>query len=144
MASHPPARKTRSAAAASSTRPARPAAKKAVPAAAPRPARKPARAAAQPAALVPAPLLPLAQAAVATGAARHKGRLVRDSFTMPEADFALVALLKQRALGFRRPTKKSELLRAGLQALAGLDDAALQAALDALVPLKPGRPKKAG
>lgn len=71
-----------------------------------------------------------------------KAKLVRDSFTMPQADFALVAALKERALNFKRPTKKSELLRAGLQALAGLDDKALQAALDALTPLKPGRPKK--
>jgi hypothetical protein len=46
-----------------------------------------------------------------------KPKMVRDSFTMPQADFDLVHLLKERALGFRRPTKKSELLRAGLQAL---------------------------
>ncbi len=72
-----------------------------------------------------------------------KAKLVRDSFTMPQSDFALIAALKERALGFKRPTKKSELLRAGLQALAGLNDAALQGALNALAPLKPGRPKKA-
>lgn len=71
-----------------------------------------------------------------------KAKLVRDSFTMPQSDFALIAVLKERALGFKRPTKKSELLRAGLQALAGLNDASLQAALNALAPLKPGRPKK--
>jgi hypothetical protein len=72
-----------------------------------------------------------------------KAKLVRDSFTMPQSDFALIAVLKERAIGFKRPTKKSELLRAGLQALAGLNDASLQAALNALAPLKPGRPKKA-
>ena len=71
-----------------------------------------------------------------------KAKLVRDSFTMPQSDFALIAALKDRALGFKRPTKKSELLRAGLQALAGLNDGALQGALNALAPLKPGRPKK--
>jgi uncharacterized protein YkwD len=71
-----------------------------------------------------------------------KPRLVRDSFTMPQADFDLVAVLKQRALGFQRPAKKSELLRAGLHALAALNDARLRAALEALQPLKPGRPKK--
>lgn len=71
-----------------------------------------------------------------------KPKLVRDSFTMPEADFALVAALKARALDFKRPAKKSELLRAGLQALAQLDDAALLRALNALTPLKTGRPKK--
>lgn len=71
-----------------------------------------------------------------------KSRLVRDSFTMPQADFDLVAVLKQRALGFQRPAKKSELLRAGLHALNALSDKRLQTALDALQPLKPGRPKK--
>jgi len=70
-----------------------------------------------------------------------KAKLVRDSFTMPQADFNLVAVLKTRALGFKRPTKKSELLRAGLHALQALGDSALRKALDTLVPLKPGRPK---
>ncbi len=71
-----------------------------------------------------------------------KPKLVRDSFTMPQADFDLVATLKARALDFKRPTKKSELLRAGLQALARMDAAALRQALESLAPLKPGRPKK--
>ena len=47
-------------------------------------------------------------------------KLVRDSFTMPADDFALVAVLKGRALQVQRPAKKSELLRAGLQALSAL------------------------
>lgn len=76
-------------------------------------------------------------------APKPKAKLVRDSFTMPQADFALIGALKERALDFKRPAKKSELLRAGLQALARLDNAALRTALDALAPLKPGRPKKA-
>jgi hypothetical protein len=74
-------------------------------------------------------------------AEKAKQKLVRDSFTMPQADWALIAQLKERALGFKRPAKKSELLRAGLQALAALPDAKLQAALNALQPLKLGRPK---
>jgi len=74
---------------------------------------------------------------------KAKAKLVRDSFTMPQADFELIAALKARAIEFRRPAKKSELLRAGLQALSALNDAALRAALDTLAPLKPGRPKKA-
>ena len=75
---------------------------------------------------------------------KSKSKLVRDSFTMPQSDFALIGTLKDRALGFRRPTKKSELLRAGLQVLAGLPDEALQSALERLQPLPTGRPKKAG
>ena len=73
---------------------------------------------------------------------KAKEKLVRDSFTMPRSDFDLIALLKERALTFKRPTKKSELLRAGLQALAALNQKQLQTALDSLPLLKSGRPKK--
>ncbi len=123
-----------------------------------KPSIKPApKAAAKPIAKKPAPA-PAVPVAVKTAAApapatkpkaaapakppKLKAKLVRDSFTMPQADFALITALKERALGFDRPTKKSELLRAGLQALAGLNSVSLQAALNALAPLKPGRPKK--
>lgn len=47
-------------------------------------------------------------------------------------------------MGFKRATKKSELLRAGLQALAALSPAQLQAQLGRLTAIKAGRPKKAG
>lgn len=70
-----------------------------------------------------------------------KDKLVRDSFTLPREDFELIAVLKDRALDFKRPTKKSELLRAGLQVLAGLDQAAFRASLEALRELKAGRPR---
>ena len=66
---------------------------------------------------------------------------VRDSFTMPEIDFALIGTLKARALAAKRETKKSELLRAGLHALASLSAAKLVAALNQLEPVKIGRPK---
>lgn len=100
-------------------------------------AKKPApKPAAQPATPIKAPIETPAKTP-------KKARLVRDSFTMPQVDFDLIGVLKERALGFKRPAKKSELLRAGLRALAGLNDAALRAALNALPALKPGRPKKA-
>ena len=73
--------------------------------------------------------------------AKVRQKPVRDSFTMPEADFALIAALKVRMLSAKRETKKSELLRAGLHALAALDNAALLAALGKLAPVKVGRPK---
>ncbi len=69
-------------------------------------------------------------------------KLVRDSFTMPREDFERIARLKSRASDFKRPAKKSELLRAGLQALERLDDASLHAALNALRAIKTGRSKK--
>lgn len=75
-------------------------------------------------------------------AGKGNSKLVRDSFTMPEADFAVIALLKGRAMGARRAAKKSELLRAGLRALAKLDAKSLVTALDQLETVKAGRPKK--
>ena len=73
---------------------------------------------------------------------KQRARLVRDSFTMPEPDFALIAALKARTMAAQRETKKSELLRAGLQVLMALDDGMLMNALGRLQPLKLGRPKK--
>jgi hypothetical protein len=71
-----------------------------------------------------------------------RSKPVRDSFTMPESDFSLIATLKARALAAQRETKKSELLRAGLHALAALDTPALVAVLGRLEPVKIGRPKQ--
>jgi hypothetical protein len=99
----------------------------------PAPAAKPA-AAAKPAKLPKAPK--------PEKAPKLRQKPVRDSFTMPEADFSLVATLKARALAGQRETKKSELLRAGLHALAAMDSPTLLAALRALEPIKTGRPKK--
>ena len=81
-------------------------------------------------------------AAASPAPAKPKLKLVRDSFTMPQSDFSLIQVLKERSLDLKRPVKKSELLRAGLHVLAALDSVRLQAALGALEPLKPGRPKK--
>ena len=105
--------------------------------AAPKPAGKPATKAAPPAKPPKA-----AKEPKAAKPPKVRQKPVRDSFTMPEADFSLVATLKARALAAKRETKKSELLRAGLHALAAMDSAALLAALQALEPIKTGRPKK--
>jgi hypothetical protein len=109
---------------------------KATPVKAKAPAAKPVEAAAK-----PAPVAKAKPAVVADKPVKLKHKLVRDSFTMPKADFDLIAVLKERALGFRQPVKKSELLRAGLRVLNGLPDAALKGALGSLEALKPGRPK---
>jgi hypothetical protein len=105
--------------------------------AAPKPVGKPATKAAPPAKPPKA-----AKEPKAAKPPKVRQKPVRDSFTMPEADFSLVATLKARALAAKRETKKSELLRAGLHALAAMDSAALLAALQALEPIKTGRPKK--
>lgn len=70
-----------------------------------------------------------------------KVKLVRDSFTIPAGEYAVIAALKQRALLAAHPVKKSELLRAGIQLLAGLNDKALMEVLKAVPIIKTGRPK---
>ncbi len=70
-----------------------------------------------------------------------KLKLVRDSFTMPADEYAVIAALKQRALSSAHPAKKSELLRAGIKLLSGLGDAALVELLTSLPTIKTGRPK---
>src|SRR5689334_63832 len=46
-----------------------------------------------------------------------KHKLVRDSFTIPKAEYVVLEGLKQRAAELKRPTKKSELIRAGIAVL---------------------------
>lgn len=69
-----------------------------------------------------------------------KPKLVRDSFTIPKAEYAVLDDLKLRAARLGRPTKKSEVLRAGVRALAAMGDAAFLAAVNAVPALKTGRP----
>lgn len=54
-----------------------------------------------------------------------KPKLVRDSFTMPKDEYAVLNELKLRAAKLARPAKKSELLRAGTKALMAMSDTAL-------------------
>lgn len=120
-------------------------ARKAAPA---QPARKPAagKPVTQP---MPKPATP-AQAAAPKKAApakdktdkARKPKMVRDSFTMPKAEYAAIDALKARATQAGRPAKKSELLRAGVKLLESLEAAALVAALQALPAIKTGRPAK--
>lgn len=69
-----------------------------------------------------------------------KPKLVRDSFTIPKLEYAVIEALKLRAAKLGRPLKKSEVLRAGVKALAGLTDAAFLAAAAAVPAVKTGRP----
>jgi hypothetical protein len=70
-----------------------------------------------------------------------KHKLVRDSFTIPKAEYVVLEGLKQRAAELKRPTKKSELIRAGIAALKRLGDAEFLAAVNGVPSLKTGRPK---
>ena len=67
---------------------------------------------------------------------------MRDSFTIPKPEFAVLDVLKLRAAKQGTPVKKTELLRAGIKALAAMSDAQLLAAVRAVPSLKTGRPAK--
>lgn len=71
-----------------------------------------------------------------------KEKVVRDSFTMPQPDYNLIADLKQAALEHGQHLKKSEILRAGLHALAKLNATQFKLAISSLEKIKTGRPKK--
>jgi hypothetical protein len=77
----------------------------------------------------------------ASAGPRLKQKLVRDSFTIPKAEYAVLEGLKVRAANLKRPTKKSELLRAGVAALQAMTDKAFLSALSGVASLKTGRPK---
>lgn len=81
-------------------------------------------------------------AAPAKPSKAKKPKLVRDSFTIPKDEYAALAELKQRSTQLQHSAKKSELLRAGIKALAGMSDRSLLAALKAVPSIKTGRPKK--
>jgi len=71
-----------------------------------------------------------------------KPKLVRDSYTIPKTEYVVLEELKLRAAKLGQPAKKSELLRAGLKALAAMGDAAFKSSVAAVPALKTGRPAK--
>jgi hypothetical protein len=73
-------------------------------------------------------------------AAQTRPVLVRDSFTMPEQEYAVLGAVKQACLKAGFEVKKSELLRIGVALLGQLDVASLRAVLGELPQLKTGRP----
>ena len=93
-----------------------------------------------PKATAPANVPPPAKAAKAEKP--KKPKLVRDSFTIPKSEYLVLDELKQRSANLATAVKKSELLRAGIKALAAMPDTALLAALKAVPAIKTGRPAK--
>lgn len=71
-----------------------------------------------------------------------KIKLVRDSYAMPEAEYAKIAELKKRMVALGSEAKKSELLRGGIALLAALNDAELKAVMGRIERIKTGRPAK--
>jgi hypothetical protein len=83
------------------------------------------------------------KAAVAAKPAKEKKiKMVRDSLTMPKLEYVVLEELKLRAAKMSTPVKKTELIRAGIKALAGMNDAAFMSAVRAVPSLKTGRPSK--
>ena len=72
-----------------------------------------------------------------------KHKLVRDSFTIPKAEYVVLESLKLRAADLKRPTKKSELIRAGIAVLKKMTEKEFLAAVNSVQSLKTGRPKLA-
>lgn len=71
-----------------------------------------------------------------------KVKLVRDSYAMPDAEYAQIGVLKKRLSGLGSDVKKSELLRGGIAVLAALNDAELKAVMGRVERIKTGRPAK--
>lgn len=91
----------------------------------------------------PAPAAPAPKAGKAPKAEKpKKPKLVRDSFTIPKNEFTVLEDLKLRAAKLGRPAKKSEVLRAGVMALAAMGDAAFLSSVGAVPAVKTGRPAK--
>jgi len=74
---------------------------------------------------------------------KPKIKVIRDSFSMPEKEYSMIATLKKQCLASGITVKKSELLRAGLKALSDMSPASLNRHLSELPAIKTGRPVKA-
>ncbi len=75
-------------------------------------------------------------------AKEKKVKVVRDSFTLPKTELLQITEMKKRAMALGVEVKKSELIRAGLQALAGMADNAFKKAMSNVPTIKTGRPAK--
>ena len=89
-----------------------------------------------------APVKPVLKTIVSKPLKAKKTKLVRDSFTIPKPEYLVLEELKARAVSLANPVKKTELLRAGIKALAAMADASFLAALKAVPVIKTGRPTK--
>jgi hypothetical protein len=132
------ARKTAGSAKSAASKPAR---KR--PAAASKSVKQPVAAGKPASASKPAPVAkPVAPKKADKPAKAKKVKLVRDSYTMPEAEYAVISLLKKRCLAAGVSAKKSEILRAAVAVLAKLNDSSVIAAIRRLEVIKTGRPAK--
>lgn len=71
--------------------------------------------------------------------AEHR-RVIRDSFSLPTNDYALLSTLRERGLKAGVHATKSELIRAGLRVLLEMKEHEFLSALQRLEKVKTGRP----
>lgn len=71
-----------------------------------------------------------------------KPKLVRDSFTMPQSEYDVLAQVKKTCITAGVEIKKSELLRIGVALLKNMDAKKIGEAKATLPALKAGRPSK--
>jgi hypothetical protein len=72
----------------------------------------------------------------------EKINVVRDTFTLPEKDYDLIGLCKNRLLDNKVSATKSEIIRAGLIILSKLTDCELISSIKLVEKIKTGRPKR--
>lgn len=68
------------------------------------------------------------------------GRVIRDSFTIPDDEYQIISRIKKRCMKAGVSANKSEELRAGLAVLDGMSDGELAKVFEALARVKTGRP----
>jgi len=95
---------------------------------------------ATPAAVAAKPAGAQAASADAKNSKEKKHKLVRDSITVPKAEYQVLDAMKHRAAQLKVMVKKTELIRAGMKHLATLSDAEFLTAIAAVPSLKTGRP----
>jgi hypothetical protein len=102
----------------------------------------PARKRADPKPLVAAKVVEAKAGASAPADKPRKIKVLRDTFRIPANEYETLAALKERAAKAGHPARKSEVLRAGVKALAAMGELAFLAALGAVPPIKPARAAK--
>ena len=70
-----------------------------------------------------------------------KLKMVRDSFTLPENDYALIEKIKIHCMKAGIDANKSEIIRAGLHVLSSMNQNDLKNSMSLVNRIKPGRPK---
>lgn len=108
-----------------------------------KPAAKPAvKVIAKPASKAPAVKAPALKKPAVKAVKVKKPKLVRDSFTMPQAEYDVLAQVKKACIAAGIEIKKSDLLRIGVAMLQKLDVKKIGEAKAGLPALKAGRPSK--